>query len=174
MAFGDKPFGLRQIVVTTIDGASQAPLPAARTLGYEERLVQNEMRGNDVVESVVSIVDAVEWSLEHGGIGLDAWAIMTGRTVVESGTTPNEQATYNISAGHCYPYFKVYGKSFGENCSDDVHILLYKCKVTSPISGQFQDAEFWVTSCDGIAIDDGMNGIADIVQHETAVDLPTS
>jgi hypothetical protein len=174
MPYGDKPFGLRQIVVTTIDGATQAALPVARTLGYQERLVQNEMRGDDIVQSVVAIVDAVEFSLEAGGIGLDAWAIMTGRTVAVSGSTPNEQSTYNIAGGQCYPYFKVYGKSVGENRADDIHILLFKCKITSPIQGQFQDSEFFIMSCDGIAINDGANGIADLVQHETAVDLPSS
>lgn len=174
MAYGQYIFGLRDIKLTNIAGSTQVDLPAARTLGFQEVLITGELRGDDSLISLFSQVESLEWSLEAGGITLEAWAIMTGRTVTEAGTTPSRTNTYNIEAGECYPYFKIYGKAVGENCSDDIHVLIYKAKLTSPIEGSFQDGEFFVTSCSGKAITDGSNGIADIVQNETADDLPTS
>ena len=45
-------------------------------------------------------------------------------------------------------------------------------KATGGIEGEFKDGEFWVTKCSGIAVDDSTNGVFDIVQNETAADLP--
>jgi hypothetical protein len=172
--YGDKPFGLREIKLVNIGGTVVAPLPAAMKLSFKERLVSGEMRGNDVVQALVAITDAVEWSLENGGLSLEAWAMMTGRTVTETGTTPTQINTMNIDGGQVYPYFKVYGKSIGENANDDIHIKLYKCKLTGSLEGEFADGSFFVTSCSGLALPDGTNGIADVVQNETAADLPTA
>jgi len=172
--YGDKPFGLRGIKLVNLAGDAAVDLPAAMTLGFKPRLVSGEMRGNDIVQALVAIEDAVEWSLEAGGISLEAWALMTGRTVDESGTTPNRTNTLNIAGGTVYPYFKIYGKSVGENATDDIHVKLYKCKLTEPLDGNFSDGEFYVTSCSGLALPDGVNGVADIVQNETAADLPST
>jgi hypothetical protein len=79
----------------------------------------------------------------------------------------------NADAGTPFPYFKIYGKSLGDG-TDDVHVKIYKAKLTEPLEGEFSDGQFFVTACSGIAIDDGTNGIYDVVQNETATNLPTS
>lgn len=173
MSYGDKPFGLRDVKLTNIAGDTQVDLPAARTLSFSERVKSGELSGDDQLVSVVSYSEAVEWSLEAGGISLEAYALITGRTATESGTTPNQVNTMAGSAGDCYPFFKVYGKAIGDGCTDDIHCKLFKVKVTS-IDGSFGDGDFWVTSCSGIGIDDGSNGIFEFVQHETAEDLPAT
>jgi hypothetical protein len=168
--YGDKPFGLRDIKLTDIGSTSQVDLPASQTLEFGERVRSGELTGDDAVKAVVAFAEAVEWSLEAGGISLEAYALMTGRTATESGTTPSQTNTLTGSAGDAFPYFQVYGKSLGEG-DDDVHVKLWKCKLTE-ISGNFAEGEFFVTQASGIAIDDGSNGIWDIVQNETAEDLP--
>ena len=136
-------------------------------------LTTGTLRGDDIIQSVVSISDGLEWELEAGGIDLDAYALMTGRTATEAGTTPNQTNTLTGSGGDVMPYFKIYGKSVGDG-ADDIHVKLFKCKLTSPIEGQFADGQFFVTKASGIALDDGSNGIYDLVQNETATTLPTS
>lgn len=172
--FGDKPFGLRDVKVTNIGGTTQVDLPAALTLTVKERLTSGELRGDDATVSVVGIADAVEWELEAGGISLEALAIMTGRTNTSAGTTPNRTLTMAANAGDTFPYFKIYGKSVGDNATDDIHVKLNKCKLTSGVEGEFKDGEFFVSKCSGIAIDPGAGSIMDIVQNETAANLPTS
>jgi hypothetical protein len=171
--YGNRPFGLRDVKVTNILGTLQKDLPAAQQMTFTPTFTNATLEGDDVVESVIAYVKSYEWTLNAGGIDLDALAIMTGETVTVAGSSPNETSTVKVSAGDRMPYFKIYGKSLGENASDDIHAKLYKCKITS-MQGQLQGDQFYITQCSGTAIDDGTNGIIQIVQNETAAALPAS
>lgn len=171
MPYGDKPFGLREIKL--VRGSTVVELPNAQTMEFSERLTTGELRGNDATQAVASYTDALEWSLEAGGISVAAWALMMGRTATETGTTPNQTNTMTARAGDAMPWFKIYGKSLGD-AGGDVHVKILKAKLTEPIEGTFGDAEFFVTSCSGLAVDDGALGIYQIVQNETAAALPSS
>ena len=168
-----KPFGLSDLKVTNIGGTTQVDLPAAMKLTFKERLKTGEMTGDDSLQAVASFLEALEWELEAGGISLEAWAIMTGRTLVTAGTSPDETKTLTASAAERMPYFKIYGKSLGDGI-DDVHVLLYKCKITDGIEGTLEGGEFVTTGVKGIAVDDGTNGIYDVVIDETAAAVPSS
>jgi len=172
--YGQKPFGIYDIKLTNIAGSTQVDLPYAQTMQFSERLVSGELRGDGKTVAVVSEVDAVEASLEAGGISLEAYALMTGRTVSVSGTTPTCKTTLTGDGAERLPYFKVYGKSLADGI-DDIHVKLYKCKLTNGLEGSLGDGEFMMSSMGSIiCIDDGANGIWDIVQNETAEELPTT
>lgn len=172
--YGQKPFGIYDIKLTDIAGAVQVDLPYAQTMQFSERLVSGELRGDGKTVAVVSEVDAVEASLEAGGISLEAYALMSGRTVTNSGTTPTRVSTLTGSGAERFPYFKIYGKSLGDGI-DDVHIKLLKCKLTNGLEGSLGDGEFMMSNVGSIiCIDDGSNGIFDIVQNETAATLPAT
>ena len=172
MAFGDKPFGLNQVKL--VKGVTVATLDAARVLKFSPRMLSGELKGNDKIVSVASMAEALEWSLEEGGIPLDALALMTGWTATLSGTTPTQVNTMKMVTSTAFPYFKIYGKSLGENL-DDVHVKIWKAKITGNIEGSFQYGEFYVTSISGIAVYDATNtAVADVVQNETAAALPVS
>lgn len=166
-------FGLHEIKVTNITGTSQVALPASNRMMVKERLQTGEANGDDALKSVASILMAAEWELEVKGISLEAMAIITGRTLSTTGTTPNEVKTMTASAAARLPYFKIYGKSLGEG-DDDVHVLLFKCKITDGIEFTNQFGEFAGPTFKGIAVDDGSNGVFDIVLNETADTLPSS
>ena len=170
--YGNYPFGLRQIIIVNAAGTSYTSLPAAQTLKFGERVVSEELQGNDQVSALVAMTDAVEWELEHGGISLEAYALLTGRNVSESGTTPNQINTMAARAGASMPYFKLYGKALGEGL-DDIHVKIPKCKITDTIEGEFANGGFYVTTCKGIALDNGSN-LFEFVQNETAAALPTA
>lgn len=172
MTWGDKPFGLRQVVVTNIGGTTQVPLPVGRKLLLKERIRKGELSGDDKLVGVVAFSDAADWDLESGGINLEAWALLTGRTATIAGSAPTRTDTYSGKARDTFPYMKLYGKSIGDG-SDDVHCKLWKCKVLE-FEGELMDNAFFVTKCKGIAVDDGVNGIFTLVQNETAAALPAS
>lgn len=174
MSYGSKPFGLRDLKVTKLDGTLQVDLPNAMTLTFKERITSGEMRGDDATVSVVAITDAVEWEIEAGGIDLAAYALMTGRSATTAGVTPNRTTTLVGNAGDNYPYFKIYGKSVGDDSTDDIHVKILKAKLTGPIEGEFKDAEFFMTKCSGVAIDPGAGNLFEIVQNETSGTLPSS
>lgn len=166
-----KPFGLREITVVPLPSGTAVKLPAAQTLSFSESLISGELRGDDAVQAIAAITDKIEWSLEAGGISFDALKVMTGRTITASGTTPAQKNVITIAAGDTLPYFKIYGKSVNDDGSD-IHVLLMKCKLTSGLEGEFKDGEFYIQSCEGIAISNGTK-IADIVHNETATAVPT-
>jgi hypothetical protein len=168
-----KPFGLRDLKITNLAGTTQVDLPNAQTLTFTERLTQGEMRGDDATQAVVAFTDALEWELEAGGISLEAYALMTGRTIALTGTTPNQVNTLLAQAGDVYPYFKIYGKSQGDG-ADDIHVKINKAKLTGGIEGEFADGEFFVTKCSGIAVDPGAGALYEVIQNETADDLPAT
>jgi hypothetical protein len=174
MAFGDagaKAFGLREIKLVV--GATLVSLNAAQTMTFKERVKSGELSGNDHTLAVVAFSDALEWELEEGGISMQAYGLITGRTPALTGSGTAEVLTLNADALTSFPYFKIYGKSIGD-AGDDVHVKIYKAKVIGGIEGQFTDGEFFVSKCAGVAIDDGTTGIYDIIHNETATALPTS
>lgn len=174
MSYGNRPFGLRQIVFESMDGETIVPLPVARTLAFNERAVSGEMIGDDTLADIASYTDAAEWSLEVGGLPLEAYALVTGRTATESGSTPNRTNTLVISGGDCRPYFVIKGRAIGPGCGDDTLVTLHKCKVTGSIGGQFANGEFYVQQMSGMAVHVEGTGIYTIVQRETAAAIPTS
>ena len=167
----EKPFGLRDVKLTNSAG-TQVDLPSAQTLRFSERIRSGELSGDDKTVAVVAFSDAVEWTLESGGIPLAAYALMTGRTMAGAGTTPNQTNTLTGGDQETFPYFKIYGQVIGDGIGD-VHCLIYKAKLTGSIEGTFGDGEFFVTSCSGVAIDNGTK-IFDFVQNETALAVPVS
>ena len=169
--YGDKPFGIRDIKVTDITGASQVDLPVAQKMACKERLVSAELHGDDSLQSVQSSTDALEWELEAGGIPLEAYAIMTGRTVTESGSDPNLVNTMTARAGDIMPYFKIYGKAVDGD--GDIHVKIFKAKLNAPIEGEFADGAFYVTKCAGLAVDDG-TALYEFVQNQAAAALPST
>ncbi len=175
MSYGQKPLGLREVVFANAAGDTFAALDAAQKLSMKERVSSNELRGNDRVVALVTYSEAVDLELELGGIPLDAYALMTGRTVTVSGTTPTEQRSYDIVGDECFPYFQVSGRAIGDDCQGDVHALFYKVKLTDGIEGEFADGQFFVTKATMVAVKDATAGkVGTIVQHETGSALPTS
>lgn len=133
-------FGLNEIIVVSMDGMTQAALPSARTLEFEEEVVTGDSTGDDQIAAIATIPVAVKGKIEKGGMSLDAFAIITGHDYTETGTTPTEVGTF-IGDSSRYPYFQVYGRSLGDE-GDDVHIHLKKVKLTSGIKGSFKYGEF--------------------------------
>ncbi|MBN1814711.1 MAG: hypothetical protein JXA14_22920 [Anaerolineae bacterium] len=178
MALDDQvmPYGLRQVRITNSAGSSQAILDAAQTFSFAEAVETAELQGNDQRISQVAHSSHVEWSLEEGGIPLTAYAIMTGRTVISSGTTPGQVYTLYGLGGECFPFFKVYGKAVLDDCIGDMHCKLTRCKLSENIEGNLGNGEFWVTKAGGVALADSANDnkIFEFVIHETAEDLPST
>ena len=147
--------------------ATSAVLDAAQTLKFTERVVSNELKGNDKVVVASSFVEAVEWELGAGGLPLEAYAIMSGRTLATGGTGSAETTTMSISAGDAFPWFTLYGKSLGD-AGDDVHVKLYKCKLTGGIDGEYKGNDFFVSKLKGIAVED------DAIVTKTVTDIDST
>jgi hypothetical protein len=171
------PFGMRQIRLTPLgaDGATPGTavtLPVARKLTFAEVEDFTELRGDDVPQATHGSGPSVDWDLEAGGIGLEAYATIAGGTVTTTGTTPAIAKTYRKLETDVRPYFKAEGRAISDN-GGDFHVLIYRCKADSSIGGEFADGAFWLTSCSGKGYGSlettPLGRVYDFVHNETAV-----
>lgn len=169
----NNPFGLRELRVQV--GATNIALSPAQTCEVHEVLAQAELTGDDAVVAVHAFPVKVEGTVGAGGIPLAAYALMTGRTIGSTGATPTRVNTLPITKGDQFPYFKLYGRSVADD-GGDIWVVLYKCKLTDGMNGQFAYGEFRTSGFSFVAIPDSSSSdkIWDIVQHETTVAVPTS
>lgn len=165
----NKPFGLKEIKIVNAADTVAISLPAALELEFEETVVSGEFFGNDELQGLVTQPLGIKGKFKAGGIPLNAYALMTGHTYGVTGATPNEVATLEGDSA-TFPYFKVYGKSLGDD-GDDVHVKLLKVKLTGSPKGSFKRGEFFMLEAEfqGVKV---AGKAYDIVANETADDLP--
>jgi hypothetical protein len=166
-------YGLRDLKITNAAGTVQEDLDAAQTLSFTPTFSAAELRGDDAVKVQFSNLTGGTASFSAGGYSSAALAIMFGKTITVGGSSPNETATLKLSAGDVMPYFKVYGLARDE-AGGDIHVLLPKVKVESLGDFSLGDEEFLITSVDVQCLDDGTNGVIQIIQHETTTAVPSS
>lgn len=171
--YGKFVYGLRDLKVTNITGTLQEDLDAAQSLTFSPTFSSSELRGDDVIKASMGSLNGGTATLSAGGYSSAAVAIMFGKTLSQSGSTPNESTTLQLNQGDVMPYFKVYGLARDES-GGDVHVLLSKVKVTGWGGINFSDENWFINSVDLQCLDDGTNGVAKIIQHETTTTLPTS
>lgn len=166
MNFGQAVFGLRQLKLTDTAGANVVYLPSAMMLHFTEKTQSADFTAEGVWVAARSMSVGVEWEMEAGGISLEAYAKMTGRTAALAGSAPNRTVTMAGDGGTDFPYFRIYGRAVGDIGTDDIYCVLYRCKVQE-LEGTFRNGEYWITSCAGIAVEDSTNGLFTFVQRET-------
>lgn len=166
------PFGLRDIKLTALDAAgavsgTAVDLPNAQTMTFEESEDYTTLRGDDKNVASRGQGASVKWSLEAGGINLDAYAILNGGIVTTSGTGSTAKDSYTKLDTDARPRFKAEGQSLSES-GGDFHTVLYNCKTDGKISGEQADGAFWITKADGTAIGAVSTGkLYDFVRNST-------
>lgn len=167
-----RSFGVRDVKLTPLPSGSQVDLPNAQRFSYKEVLTSGVLRGDDATVAVAAATDMVEFELEAGGVSLEALKVMTGRTITLTGTTPNQKNVVLTRAGDVMPYFKLYMQAKGDGI-DDIHVLVYKCKLMEGLEGEWKDGEFFIQKLSGVAVDDGSK-LMEIVQNETSAAVPAT
>lgn len=171
------PYGLRDVKLTPYTDAAGTTLgtgvdlPYGRTFTFSEAEDFEELRGDDKVVTTRGKGAQVDWELESGGVSLEAVKIMYGGAIAETGTTPNQVKTFTKKGTDARPWFKVEGQAISDS-GGDVHCVLYKCRSTGELSGEFTDGGFFLTGASGVAIPATLSGKTDViyefVQNETA------
>lgn len=167
------PYGLRDIKVATLDGSGTkgtlVDLPNAQTLEFEETTSTQQLRGDDAVKANRTTVDAVEWSLDAGGINFEAMKVIAGGNITTTGVTPNVKKQWRRMEGEAYPDFYLVGQALSESGGDH-HTVLHRCKANQ-ISGTHEDQEFWVSHAEGTAIGTltaaNLGAVWDMLANET-------
>lgn len=170
------PYGIRDIKLTPLTAAgvvgTAVDLPNARTLSFEESEEFEELRGDDKIVATRGSGAQVGWELEAGGISLEALVVLNGGTCTVTGVAPNQIKKYKKTASDARPEFKVEGQAMSES-GGDFHTILWRCKATEEISGEFSDGGFFLTAAAGNALPSKttaqIDTLYEFVQNETAV-----
>jgi len=174
------PFGIRDIRITPITNAATEALgtpldlPAARTLSFTEAEDFEELRGDDKLLLSRGTGPRIEWELEAGGVELSVYNAMIGGTLSETGTTPNQVKKVRKLATQARPYFKVEGQAMSDT-GGDVHVVIFRCRATGDVEGEFSDGNFYLTTCSGTAFPSVAGGqtdaLYDLIYNETITNI---
>lgn len=168
------PYGIRAIWLTpytdqagTVLAEESVQLPVARTLSWTESENFNDLRGDDRVVASMGSGPSIQFDFESGGLPFEAFKVMAGGTIVESGSGGTAKKVYSKKSTDARPWFRVEGQSISA-LGGDVHTILYKCKCTGDLSGEFSDENFHLTSASGTGIGDADDNLYDFVQNANA------
>lgn len=171
------PYGLRDLrlrgftdATATVANGSGIDLPYAQTFSFSEAEDFEELRGDDSLVTTRGKGPAVDWEMQAGGISLPAYALMAGGLVTASGVTPNQINRYRKLTTDSRPFFKVEGQVISDS-GGDFHGLLYRCRCTDDIGGEFGDGVFYLTKAKGRGLGSFepavLNALYDLVQNES-------
>jgi len=142
-------------------------LPNSQTFTFAENEEFNELRGDDKIAATHGSGPSVNWTLAAGGLSFEAYRVLAGGLVTESGVTPNQIKTYAKLGADIRPYFQLKGQVISDS-GGDVWAVVYKCKAEGEIGGEFADGAFFITGASGRGIPNGIDKTYDFLQHETA------
>lgn len=169
------PYGLRDVRLIPVDGngveGAPVDLPVSQTFSFAEAEEYEELRGDDRVVAIVGKGPTVDWNLEAGGITLEAWQVLTGGVITNSGSTPTQTKEFLKKVTDRRPYFKVLGQSVADG-GGDTWCELFKCKTDGNLEGEWADGTFFISKCSGTAIGDASENLYKITWHETATPIP--
>jgi hypothetical protein len=176
------PYGLRDVRITpytdntaTVLSATRIDLTNSQTFSFAEAEAFEELRGDDSLVATHGNGPIVNWSLEAGGLVLEAVQAMYGGTLTTTGTTPNQVKRLRKLKTDQRPYFKVEGQMISDS-GGDVHAVVWRCKATDDFSGEWADGKFWITGASGqglgcLIAGADVNVVWDIIQNETATTI---
>ena len=173
------PFGLRDVKLTpfttqaaTTYGTPAVDLPVARTFSFSETEEFEELQGDDTTVGSHGAGPVLEWELESGGLPFEAFKVLAGGTITETGTTPAMKKVFSKLATDARPYFKAEGQAISDS-GGDVHGIVYKAKADGSLEGEFANGAFFLLSASGkgypSTVVADVNKLYDFVQNETAI-----
>lgn len=178
------PYGLRDVKITpytdltrTVLAGASIDLPNSQTYTFTETEDFEDLRGDDQLQTSHGKGPIMEWDLESGGISMEAYAATAGGAITTTGVTPNQIKTYRKGALDVRPFFKVEGQAISDS-GGDVHALIYACRATKDIKGEWKDGSFMVPAVSGLSYGSKLlsgpplNTLYDFVQNESVVSIP--
>jgi hypothetical protein len=171
------PFGLRDVQLKPLSAlnvlGAAVDLPVARTFSFTDQEDFETLAGDDHTVGSHGSGPTVAWELESGGLPFEAFKVMAGGTISESGTTPAQKKVFSKLTTDARPYFQAEGQAISDS-GGDVHCTVYRCKADGDLDGEFGNGAFFLTGASGTGFGDTVgttptNKLYEFTQNETAV-----
>jgi hypothetical protein len=168
-----KTYTLTDLKVAPVTGDTPGTLvdvPGIRSLEVTVSNDATELRGDNSVLAIIDQGNGLEWSMEAGGLDLDALAVILGGEVVTTGTTPASVDTFHLNSDDQRPYFAIVGVQPDDGAGEDLHIVVWKAKATGNFAITAADQEFLTPTIEGRGVGRSDNQrMLSLVHHETAI-----
>lgn len=148
------PFGIRDVKIIPFTDENletlgePIDLPNMQTFSFTEAEDFTELRGDDKLVTMRGNGSHVEWELEAGGLSLEAVRAMYGGAITETGVAPDTVVQLRKKSLDARPYFRVEGQAISDS-GGDLHTVVYRCRATDNLEGEFADGEFFTTGASG-------------------------
>lgn len=174
------PYGVRDAKLTqyadtggTVLSTTSVDVPVMQHLNFTEAEEFTELRGDDRLITTRGKGSQVNGDIESGGLPIAVWAVITGGSVIATGTTPNRIIELQKRATTQRPFFRVDGKIISDS-GGDILVRIYRCRANGDIQANFQDGDFQTSQIAFVGmplLDDSNDLIYSIFRRETSTDI---
>lgn len=121
------------------------PLTGMKALAVTTTMKTVDLRGDNTFLDTDTVLQALEFDVDIAKTNLDVMSLMMGGTVVDTGTTPSQQATWNLLTQPSFNYFRLEARCFTSDLiNGDLHITCNKMKAAdAPIPGFVEEDYFY-------------------------------
>jgi hypothetical protein len=144
-----KPFGLRAL--TVVDNTGRRADMCGAMLSIQETTETKEVRASGQLLGAFTQTTGFNFSFEEGSISLEAYAIMTGRELLEVSEGVGTSQILTMGSGDYFPQFTIIGQAIASDGRGDMHLRLVNAVLVGDIAGQMSQDEFYILSGGGIA-----------------------
>ena len=137
-----KSFGVKEMkiakLLTDPTGAppatygSSVPLVGSKKLTIAGSVNSKYLRGDNKLLDADAVLDSITATVDYAKLSLDAMSVMFTTATVDSGSTPNQLATWQMANTDTMNYFKIEGRAASADpIAGDILFSLWKCKIAS-------------------------------------------
>lgn len=126
-------------------------VPGVKALEISGDIESKELRGDNALLDVFSVLKNVKGKLGFAKMSLDLFAAWLGGSVVDAGSGSTETATWDLTGASSPKYWKIEGKSPTDGVDlvgGDVHVLFHKSILGSFPGAGFADEDYQLQSVD--------------------------
>lgn len=148
-------------------GAAQ-DVPSINLYVTEIQTVNAQLEGDARISDTHGRIVSARLRLRMGGVNFGVLSLLTGRSAVLSGSTPNRRQTLDIKNEN-FPYFGVCAQSKHTQGGGDTHIFLPKVKVMEGFTFQFEYGAYTIPEITAMAIvdEDYQDVLVRFINNET-------
>ena len=169
------PYGLRDVklikyptLAADTFGSTLTDLPVSRTFSFNDTEDYEELRGDDKLQTSHGKGSTVEWELESGGISFDAYAIVAGGVVIDTGISPNQIRRIRKKSLDVRPFFITIGQAINDN-GGDFQPIIWRCRSTGNVEGELGDGEFFIPKVSGVGFPCLVSGLVNATEINDSV-----
>ncbi|SRR6266487_8931 len=159
---------------TATYNATSVDIVGAKSMPITGTIDAKELRGDNTLLDAQAVWRSMHVAITHGKVNLDALSVFFTTAVADTGTTPNQVATWAAKNTDLLNYFKIEGQAVGADAvAGDVHFVIWKAILASFPALGLTEEDYTIPAFEAAVIPRISDGSwVSIVLNETAVAIP--